>query len=295
MKLIPNSVSRFGYRTALKVSAKSPTILVVTGVVGLGVTAVMAARATREIDPILDHHHKQRLIIEETAYVTSRAEQKALLRLYTDSAIELTKLYGTTIVVGTVSAGSILYGHKVLHGRHMATMAAYSGLMDQFKSYRGRVARTLGVKAEQDIYNGAHGEWTEDPDHKGEYKLEPKYDRDAQDETYLRPMFDHNCPNWTSDPVVNYAYLRGVQNHMNNVLEIRGHVFLNDVFDALRLERTKEGQAAGWLRDDKGGVDGFIDFGFMTGQDPQTVAFRENVTPDVRLNFNIDGLIWNEI
>jgi hypothetical protein len=80
---------------------------------------------------------------------------------------------------------------------------------------------------------------------------------------------------------------------MNNLLEIRGHVFLNDCFDALRMPRTREGQVTGWVMDGKG--DRFVDFGFMTNNDPHTVAFRNKVEATVQLDFNVDGEMWHRI
>lgn len=286
MKFVPKSLSRLTHSSLLKLSANSPTILVVAGVVGLGATAVLAAKATRNIDPVLDEHKQARASI---GYVgNSRAQQRDIIRLYTETGMRLTRVYGPTLAVGTLSAASILYGHKILRGRHMASLAAYTGLMEQFQSYRGRVAKTLGNEMEKSLYDGAHGEWAEDPEHKGEYKLEAKFDPDAQSDSYLRPFFDENNVHWTKDPVANYLFLKGVQSHMNNVLQIRGHVFLNDVYDALRIPRTNEGQVAGWVWNSKTG-DNYIDFGFMTGREPQTEMFRQGLERSVRLNFNIDG------
>lgn len=291
MKLVPNSVSRVGGRTLLKLNAGSPTILVVAGVVGLGATAVLAARATRNIDPILNEHKQTRA---EIGYAESKTHQKQVATLYSHTGFRLARLYGPTIFVGSTSALAVLGGHKILRGRQIATLAAYSGLAEQFNAYRKRIAQTLGEDLERSIYEGARGEWKEDPNHKGEYKLQPEYEKDVRSDTYLRPFFDESNPNWTLDPVANYLFLKGVQGHMNNLLQIRGHVFLNDVYDALRFERRPEGAIAGWVWNSKEG-DNLVDFGFMSGNDPQTIAFREGHERSVRLNFNIDGVIWNLI
>lgn len=294
MKLVPNSVSRLSHRSVLKLSANSPTILVVAGVIGLGATAVLAAKATRNLDPVIEDHQKARGLAVYTVYESKRDRQKALMGVYGRTTLELGRLYGPTIALGTLSTASVLYGHKILRGRHIASIAAYTGLMEQFQSYRGRVAKTLGAEVEKTIYDGAHGEWVEDPDHKGEYKLEPKFDADALEASYLRPMFDEKNVNWTPDPTANYGFLKGVQMHMNNMLQIRGHVTLNDVYDALRIPRTNEGLQAGWVWN-SGVGDNHIDFGFMSGSDPQTIAFRKGVDRSVRLNFNIQGNIYGLI
>jgi hypothetical protein len=291
MKYVPKSVTRFSHRSLLKFSAKSPTIMVVAGVIGLGATAVLAAKATRRIDPVLEEHNKTRYDIKGTVYQTQRGEQKALVGLYAHTGRDLARIYGPTILVGTLSTASVLYGHKILHGRHVASIAAYTGLMEQMQAYRARVAKTVGKDVERTIFDGAYGEWVEDPDHKGEYKLTPKFDPEMIETSYLRPVFDHRNPNWTPDPIANFVFLKGVQSHTNDLLQINGHVTLNDVCDALRLPRTNAGMVAGWVWNSDVG-DNRIDFGFLTSDDPQSIAFREGVSRDVRLNFNVQGNVY---
>jgi hypothetical protein len=220
--------------------------------------------------------------------LSKETERKQIVQLYTETTIELAKIYGPTIVVGTLSASSILYGHKILRARHVATMMAYSGLQDQFASYRSRVARTLGESVEQEIYNGAHGEYVEDENHKGEYKLEMFYDEADADE-WLRPWFDERNENCRVDPGGNFFWLKAVQAHMQTLLDLNGYLYLNEALKALGMPQTPEGQVAGWMLDGHG--DGVVDFGFMTGTDPHTLAFRNGEVRDVRLNFNIDGNI----
>src|SRR5262245_36625361 len=125
MRFLPESVSRLGHRSLLKFRAGSPTTFVVAGVVGLGATAVLASKASRNIDPILDKHKQARA---EIGYIgRDQNRRKQVGYLYATTGWELTKLYGPTLLVGTTSAFAILGGHKILRGRHIATMAAYSG------------------------------------------------------------------------------------------------------------------------------------------------------------------------
>lgn len=298
MNVIPKVVTRAGSRSLLKLNASSPTLLVVAGVGGLVATAVLASKASRKLDPIIEDHQtaRRRIAMPSTSsmvYNSKREEQKAILSVYVDTSLKLTKLYGPTLLIGSASVISVLGGHKILRGRQIATMAAYSGLLEQFQNYRKRIAQTLGDEVEKGIYEGARGEWQEDPDHKGEYKLKPVFDKDVDKNSYLRPWFDEFNNNWTRDPVANYLFVKGVQQHMNNLLSVRGHVFLNEALDALGMPRVREGQAAGWLRNGKG--DGYVDFGFMSSLDPVSIAFCNGAERSVRLNFNIDGIIWDQI
>ena len=96
-------------------------------------------------------------------------------------------------------------------------------LQDQFLNYRGRIRHTLGNEMERAIYDGAVGEYVEDPDHKGEYKLEPQWKDEFQDgdNAYLRPWFDESNPNFTRDPQSNRSFLQGVQQRRQAVPSAR--------------------------------------------------------------------------
>ena len=291
MNYVPKSLSRFGHRRILKLQKSSPTILVIGGVVGFGVTAVLAAKASRKIDPIIEDHKKARLDVDMTA-VSQRDMQMQLANLYANTSMKFVRLYTPTLVVGTLSTASVLQGHKILQTRHLATMAAYGGLMDQFKSYRARVAETVGSELEREIHAGAIGKYEEDPDHPGEYKQVAKYDK-RRVENYLQPFFDESNRNWTTDSTSNLAFLKAVQAHMNRRLNIIGYVFLYEVYEALGWERFPEAMVSGWVMGGDG--DNYVDFGFLTEETPEAIMFRNGAERSVRLNFNIDGIIWDKI
>jgi hypothetical protein len=63
-------------------------------------------------------------------------------------------------------------------------------------------------------------------------------------------VFDINNPNWTSDKDTNLLFLRGVQTYMSHLLRVRGHVMLNDVYDALGSPRTRFGFTFGWMKEE---------------------------------------------
>lgn len=297
---IPKRLSRMSSRSVLKVRKNSPTILVVAGVVGLGVTAVLAAKATPRASVVVNEHKAQRVQIgdvpkKNTVSKEARKDvQVQVLELYYNTGLELTKVYGPTLVVGTLSACSVLYGHKILQGRHVATLTAYSGLTEQFAAYRGRVRQTLGEKAEREIFNGAHGEYVEDPNHPGEYKLQPVYPDGDLTPTSTQVWFDDKNAYYKLDPEINKMHLNAVQEHMNQKLNVYGHVFLNEVKDALALPRTADGQMLGWVYG-AGTGDNFIDFGHLSNTDPATDEFRQGLRPDVLLNFNVDGVVYDLI
>jgi len=290
MNVAVGSFTRAMGGLTLKLKSASPTLLVGAGVVGFGVTAVLAARATRDLDPIMSNHHQGRKELMTGVFETKKEYNRALFSLYMDTTWDLTRLYGTTVLIGTGSAVAVLGGHRILRRRHLATVAAYSGLIDQFQAYRNRVAKTWGSDVERGIFDGAHGVWEDDPDNPGQSRLVPKYDEADSPESYLRPWFDESAPMWRNDSLANFLWLKGAQEHCNRLLYLRGHMTLNDICDELKIDRTNAGMTAGWKWNSEVG-DNHIDFGFLDSMDPQAIAFRNGEATRVRLNFNIDGPI----
>lgn len=98
--------------------------------------------------------------------------------------------------------------------------------------------------------------------------------------------FDSANKHWSPNAAHNKLFLQTQQNWMNDVLNARGHVFLNDVQDALGLDRTPAGQLVGWLRSGTGWGDGYIDFAITEAEDEPGVFL---------LDFNVDGVIYEKI
>lgn len=83
---------------------------------------------------------------------------------------------------------------------------------------------------------------------------------------------------------MNRIFLQCQENYFNHKLKVTGHVFLNEVYDALGFERTREGAAMGWMVGD----DKFIDFGIAEQHD---ISGEKHIL----LNFNIDGVIVDNL
>lgn len=59
--------------------------------------------------------------------------------------------------------------------------------------------------------------------------------------------FDDNSKEFTKDSDYNYVFIRAQQNYFNDRLGLKGHVFLNEILDALGLSRVRSGQTSGWV------------------------------------------------
>ena len=97
-------------------------------------------------------------------------------------------------------------------------------------------------------------------------------------------VFDENLPAWSPEPMYNMIFLRAHENYANDLLSSRGHVLLNDIYDMLHIDRTKEGCIIGWIRN----KNTHINFGFDED-------FAKNNESSVLLDFNVDGVIYDKI
>lgn len=78
-------------------------------------------------------------------------------------------------------------------------------------------------------------------------------------------------------------YAKDQRNYMNDLLKARGIVFLNEVYDALGIDRTAMGALVGWS---VGSEENVISFGAIDAQ-------KESV--NVFLDFNVQGFVFNEL
>lgn len=110
----------------------------------------------------------------------------------------------------------------------------------------------------------------------------------AETKSTYAQIFDSSNPNWERKPEYVMLFLKNVQNYMNDLLNARGYVFLNDVYDRLGFQRTPAGQLVGWIKD--GGV-GYVNFGLPSAPADNQLLPVESIAMD----FNVDGIIYNLI
>lgn len=94
--------------------------------------------------------------------------------------------------------------------------------------------------------------------------------------------FDEDNPNWQPSLEMNEMFLAMTQNYMNHALRAKGHILLNDVYQALGFEATAPGSVLGWSQ--QVNPDTFIEFDFINMAEGRTA-----------LDFNVDGVVFHEI
>jgi len=292
LNVVKNAVTSKVGRQILLARKNSPVIMFVGGTVGMVGTAVLASRATLKLESVVEDAEKKRVLIEtgEASYKT-RANDMHILKIQT--AMHIAKLYAPAIGLGVVSIGCLTGAHVTLSKRNTAVMAAYAALNKGFDEYRQRVRDEFGEEKEREIrYNGAYADLA---DEKGKKVRRTFSDRKEKYSVYARLWDQDSTLDWKPQPEYNLAFLTSQQNWMNDRLRARGHVFLNEVYDALGLSRTKEGAVVGWVLDG-GNSDNYIDFGVFKKGDPQAVMeFITGWEGGIWLDFNVDGVIYDLI
>lgn len=294
MKTVPKAISRGVGRSALVLKKQSPNILFGAGIAGVVTSGVLACRATLKLSETLDeidHDVKQVKGIkvdvdngEANGYPVEQVN-KDLAYVYAKAGVSVARLYGPSVVVGLVSVAALTGSHVQLTRRNTAVMAAYATLERAYNEYRERVRKAIGENHEMDLYLGLGPEEKDGP--KGPTLVGAV--TPGEWSAYAR-FFDEASGVWRKDPELNRMFLQGQQNYANNVLSMRGHLFLNEVYDWLDIERTTEGSVVGWIFNGDG--DNYVDFGIF---DAYNTGFIQGHEPRILLDFNVDGIIYDKI
>lgn len=275
-----------------------PGIMVVGGVIGLIGSGVMACIATRKVDDVIVRNKNRIEAIHKT--VPAEEQKKELTLGYLHAGLDFAALYGPSIVLGALSATSVLVGHDILKKRNLRLAVAYMTLDQGYRQYRNRVIERYGEEVDQELRFGTHKEKIEETvtDEKGKEKKVKKevqvYDEDISGYAKWFTLEESEIAEQNID--YNLMILKGIQTSVNIDLRTRGYLFLNDVYSALGYKRTKAGQVVGWVydknREDHG--DNWIDFGIRKVRKLKNDG--SGLTEEaILLDFNVDGPIMDHL
>lgn len=306
---IMNKLNRSFHRTGLKLKKYSPEILVTVGVVGAVTGAVMACKATTKASAILDEAKDRMDSIKEVAETpelegqyTEEDRKKDMAIVYTQTGVELAKVYGPAVLVGAASIGCIFASTGIMRKRNVALAAAYATVDKGFKEYRGRVIERFGKELDRELkYNIKAKEVEEikkNEDGTEEIVKTTVHTAEFSETSEYARFFDEGCIGWEKDPELNLYYVRTQQAYANDLLKARGHLFLNEVYDMFGIPRTKAGAQVGWVYSEKTpGIynDDYVDFGVYDITKERNRDFVNGRERSILLEFNVDGYILDLI
>lgn len=290
-------------RKALVLQKHSPTIMFAAGVTGAVASTVLACKATLKIADVLDEHEnmkdKAKGVLDGTLD-TSHAKttyndndyKRDMYILHVQTGVKLVKLYAPAIIIGSLSIAALVGSHKTLMNRNTALTAAYAALENSFGRYRKIVRDEIGEDKEAQLHYAAEQRNAIDKNIAKASKT--KSDRPNDYSQYAK-FFDDTSQNWQRTPSYNFQFLRNQQTWANDKLRMRGHLFLNEVYDMLGYDHTTEGAVVGWLMSKDGTGDNYVDFGIFEGNTPERRMFINGTEPSILLDFNVDGVIFDKI
>lgn len=299
LKDMQNTLTQSFGRGKLQVQKYSPEILLALGIIGGVAAAVMAVKATRKLDPILEDHEETLDVIASEEHndsvMNGDANKDDFVRakamIYVHTSLELIKLYGPACGVGAAAIAAILASHGIMANRQVALIAAYNMVNETLKSYRERVREELGEEADNMISHGfVESEEKEVDPETGKKVVKKVFNPDSKYRSQYAVYFDDLSPAFKTDHLLNLAFLQHQENYANDLLTINGVVFLNEVYKALGLPITKAGQVVGWTAKGKDGSLTRISFGMMCPEN-QSGRSLDRPCPAISLDFNVQGII----
>lgn len=292
-------------KASFKVKKHSPEILIVAGVIGTVASTVLACKATTKLSTIMDESKSDIEAIHKCSEDEKMVDQysqedakKDLAIVYAQTGLKLAKLYAPAIALGALSITSIVASNQILRKRNVALAAAYATVDKTFKEYRSRVVDRFGEQVDKELrYNIKAKKFEEmvtDPETGKEKKVKSTVEVADPSNNPFAMFFDETTSKaYEENDDYNRMTLRATQQLANDKLHTDGYLFLNDVYDALGIQRTKMGQIVGWVdKPDEEGRDGYVDFRVIeTNRETEDGGYKKAWL----LDFNVDGNILDLI
>ena len=274
-------------RTSLVISKHAPTILTVAGTAGFVGTTVLASKATLKLEETVAEEASLLVKVHEAQEEGKLSDKDAAhdkVVLYTRMVTKLGKLYAPALILGAASIAALATGHGIMLKRNASLAAAYAAVDQAFKSYKKKVEAKFGKDAVLEAISVPTEELVVDGE-TTESVL--KYG----DTSPYGVIFDETNHNWSADEDLSALHLKCQQQYANDILQTRGHIFLNEVYKMLGFPHTPAGAITGWV---KGNGDNFVDFNIHDGLFEGEDANGRLVTKWA-LDFNVDGIMYDKI
>lgn len=272
---IPTKIARPLKKAGLKLRHAAPTILVVSGGVGVIAGTVLACISTTKVDELAKEH--------EEALDEARNNPDAISsvkKVYVNTIFKGIKLYAgaaCAIILGLVM---IFGAHSILQSRNAILSAELLSTMQLLNAYKGESG---GILPDDKV-----------SEENGEKKV---YEKTKHTGPYIRYFSKDTSTVWVRGALdANRTTVQLLQQAVQRKIDADIPVVGNDIFGPLGLEFTKTGYTDGYLPE-KGKI---VDFRptVIMGEyvnDGENTIFKPYDEPIIRLDFNFDGYIIDKL
>lgn len=289
----------------------SPEILVVTGIAGTVVSAVLACKATLKVDDILsdaketvDKIHEAKENEELAEQYSEQDAKKDLAITYTKTALSLAKVYAPAIAIGIFSVTSILAGTNILKKRNVALSAAYATMSEGYSEYRKRVVERFGEEVDKELKYGIKARKIDkvivDENGKEKKVKETIGVSELSEFSPYAVYFDKTTSAYCENNELHDKFFLNCQmNYANDLLKARKHkcILLWEMYEALGvLDSLTDDQIAAAMvvgnkyQEDNPDGDNMI---LWTIYDTYRELPDGSIIPTKIVDFNVDGNIYN--
>lgn len=303
-----DSIKNIAGRSGLQLQKHSPEILMGIGAASFIGAIISACKATTRAEDVLELHRDRmdnaklaaKLIEDDIANGDTPTVDFELKRekviIYAHTALGFSRLYAPAIASGALSLACFFKAYNIINTRYLGAVAAYNAVSSAFNDYRARVRKELGDESDRHFrYGTEYTQFeyiTKDENGKKKKTTEAVENIDSNNISEYAKFFDQSCPEWDPNPLFNLKWLKANETAANDILNARGHIFLNEVYDMIGLPHTSEGAVVGWV---KGNGDDFVDFGLYNPDNTSARRFINGDEAVVLLDFNVDGIIFDKI
>lgn len=246
-------------KVAKGISKNSPLILTVTGVVGIGATAVLAYKSRSRVEAIIEE-------VEETRKDEDRINELIDLqdRLTDEEETELTYLQenyvpvskavvvrdiagavALPVVTGVASLACVTLSWYIMNNRLLIVSGALATATAEHVYYKRKVADRFGEEVERELSTPVHKVEAEYTDEKGKKKTGEVNVKDTLESLEGR-WFDESMEYTADDFSYNKVFVESVAEKLGVQFMNRGSLTLNQVYDALGFPRSRAGALMGW-------------------------------------------------
>lgn len=256
-----NQFTRGVSKAGRTVSKNSPLILAIVGGVGVVATAVFAYKAAPRVNEIVDSLEMERALQERYNELSeipvnrmNEEEVVEMQQLVKDEAWHVDRMkYAKDLVGATalplctavISLASIAFSYRIMSGRVSALSSVVSLLSLEKAKQDARLKNELDAETYSRITRPTETKEMEVIDKDGNKKIISGEAKVA--EKTLNGAFFSDSDEFVKDDLqYNLSWIEEAERRLEHKLTMRGFIMLNQVYDALGLERTKEGAIMGW-------------------------------------------------
>lgn len=316
MKGILNNVgdvmTRLGHTALFKMKKASPELLLAGGIACVIGGTVMACKAVKKADRVLDEGREELSVIQD-AMDDSIAREGEGVREECEAIAKRNRAQAKLMTIGRLAGvfapalalegagiAMIFTSHGIMRRRQGVLLAAYNALDAAFRNYRQNVlAEEDGAERDRRYLRGPEPRkrLSEGETQSMMGDVESEALAMAKEWGPLGPytfIFSRGTsPRYQSHSASNLLLIRNLENMMTDRLRLNGHVFLNEVLRDLGLDEVPWGQLVGWIRNSENG-DNYVEM-LAIEEETENLMGDDQWDKPIYLTFNCDGLIWDKI